>query len=283
MRKIIIVVAPVSSKPSKDINNPISPEEIAKDVTLCYKAGASVVHLHVRDINGNPTNDLTTFSNTIDLITKESDIIINGSTGGFLTANTCEERAIPLQDNRLELASLNMGSINLGEEVFINSFECIRYWAKMMQEKKIHPEMEIFEAGMINNAKILIKEGYLKPPYSFAFVPGFLGGLPAEPDVIFFLKSMLPPESCWGINHVNSQDFSFILTCLGMGASFVRVGFEDGFFYKPGYVAKTNSELVDRFVNLIKEVGYEIANSNEAREILGIQAKYYYSHLYRNL
>ncbi len=283
MRKIIIVVAPVSLNPCEGINNPLSPEEIAEDITSCNKAGASVVHLHVRDLKGKTTTDLTTFSKTIDLIREKSDIVINGSTGGFLKTSSCEDRAIPLQDNRLELASLNMGSTNLGEEVFINTFECIRYWAKTMYEKKIHPEMEIFEAGMINNAKVLIKEGYLKPPFSFAFCPGFLGGLPAEPDIIYFLKNMLPHESIWGVNHIGSKDFSFILTCIGMGASFVRVGFEDGFFYKSGHVAKTNSVLVERFVKIVKEIGYDIATPNEAREIIGIQHKYYYSHLYRNL
>jgi len=270
MRKIIIVVAPVSSNPCKGINNPLSPEEIAEDVISCNKFGASVVHMHVRDIKGNPTNDITIFSHTIELIRKKSDIIINGSTGGF-SELTKEERCVSLQENHVELASLNMGSVNLGEKVFANPFSEIRYWAKIMQEKNIHPELEIFEAGMINNVKILAEEGYLKPPYSFAFCPGFFGGIPANPDVIFFLKNMLPPESIWGINHANMQNFSLLLTCLGMGASIVRVGFEDGFFYKPGYPAKTNSELVERLVCLIKEIGYEIAYPDEAREIIGIK------------
>ena len=143
--------------------------------------------------------------------------------------------------------------------------------------------MEIFDVGMINNAKILIKESCLKPPYSFAFCPGFFGGLPAEPDVMLFLKNILPAESIWGVNHINSQDLSFILTCLGMGASLIRVGFEDGIFYKPGHAAKTNSELVERLVKIVKEIGYEIANPTEAREIIGIHPKYYYSELYKNL
>lgn len=270
MRKIIIVVAPVSSNPYKGIKNPLSPEEIAEDVLLCAKSGASVVHLHVRDIKGNPTSDITMFSNTIELIRKKSDIIINGSTGGF-SELTKEERCVSLQENHVELASLNMGSINSGEKIFANTFSEIRYWAKIMQEKDIHPELEIFDAGMINNVKILAGEGYLKPPYSFAFCPGFMGAIPANPDALFFLKNMLPLESIWGINHAIMQNFSLLLTCLGMGASIVRVGFEDGFFYKFGCLARTNAELVKKLAHIIKEIGYEIASPEEAREIIGIK------------
>ena len=110
MRKIIIVVAPVSPNPFEGINILLNSENIAMDVISCYQAGASVVHLHVRDMKEETTIDLTTFSRTIDLIKDKSDIIINGSTGRFLKTSTCEDREIPLQDNRLELASLDRGS-----------------------------------------------------------------------------------------------------------------------------------------------------------------------------
>ena len=270
MKKVIIVVAPVSGKPIKGVSNPLSPEEIAEDVILCSESGASVVHLHVRDAEGNASYNTTIFSNTIKLIRKKSDIIINGSTGGFAPL-TKEERCVSLQEDSVELATLNVGSVNYNDTVFANPFPDVRYWAKFILEKNKHPELEIFDAGMINNVKILADEGYLKPPFSFAFCPGVFGGIPALPDTIFFMKNMLPPESIWGINHANMQDFSLLLTSLSMGASFVRVGFEDGFFYKPGHVAKTNSELVKRLAFLIKEIGYEIASPNEAREIIGIK------------
>lgn len=269
MRKIIIVVAPVCAYPVTEVKNPVLPEELVEEVSLCSQAGAAEVHLHVRDLQGNLTSDTTVFSQAIAGIRSRSDIIINGSTGG-ISGLSKEERCTALEDPYLEVASLNMGSVNMGDEVFINSMPEIRYWARRMAERGIHPELEIFEAGMVHNVKILAREGILKPPFSFAFCPGFDGALPADPDTIFLLKNMLPPGSIWGINHANMTDFSLLATCVGMGASFVRVGFEDGITYKSGCAARNNAELVSRLADLIRSMGYEVATAAEARKIYGI-------------
>jgi len=137
-QKIIITVAPVCHV-EKSIpvgsKNPITPEEIGIEVGNCAKAGASMVHLHVREENGKQTFDLSVFSKTLDEIRKRTDIIIQGSTGS-LTDNTLEERCVCLEEPRVDVASLNMGFVNFGEKVYINTVTDIRFWSHRMKEKK---------------------------------------------------------------------------------------------------------------------------------------------------
>jgi len=270
IRKIIIVVAPVSDKPIKQVKNPLSPVEVANEVISCAKAGASMVHLHVRDIYGKPTLDLKEFSETLDLIRCKSDIIIQGSTGG-LSNFSRQERCVALNNPKVEVASLNMGSANFDDGVYINTLPDIRYWASYMKEKKVKPELEVFEGGMINNAIIMMEEGYLDNPLIFSFCFGFRGALPANIDALYFLKNMIPSNSIWGVVHHGMVNFSFLVTALGMGATLVRVGFEDSIYYMPGKVAKNNVELVEKFAKLVTDLGYEIATPEEARTILSVR------------
>lgn len=272
MRKIIVAVAPVASVPLTETKNPLTPEEVANEVIGCAKAGASITHLHVRNSVGEQTADLKDFKTTIDLIRRESEIIIQGSTGG-LSELSLEERSVSLNEPRVESASLNMGSANFGEEVYINTLPDIRYWAKKMEKANIQPEFEIFEGGMINNTLILAEEGVLKPPFHFAFSLGFRGALPGNAYNLHFLQGSIPTGSQWGLIHHAMTDFSLLATAVGMGASFVRVGFEDSIYYAPEAIAKNNIELVERLVKLIKDMGLEIANTEEARKILGISGK----------
>src|SRR5512134_2420782 len=130
-RKVIVAVAPVGRSVELPSLNPLTPEEVANQVTGCAKAGASMVHLHVRDKEGKQTEKLEEFSKTLDLIRQKSDIVIQGSTGGLSTL-TLEERCVSLNDPKVEVASLNMGSVNFGEDVYINRMPDIRYWARRM-------------------------------------------------------------------------------------------------------------------------------------------------------
>ena len=141
-RKIIISVAPVKNPGAplpEQCVNPITPEQVAEQTNACAEAGASMVHLHVRDGKGKQTADLAHFSKTLDLIRRESDIIIQASTGGLSTL-TLEERCVALKDNRVQMASLNMGSTNFSDEVYINKLPDIRHWARRMTESKVIPE-----------------------------------------------------------------------------------------------------------------------------------------------
>jgi 3-keto-5-aminohexanoate cleavage enzyme len=269
-RKIIVAVAPVGKNIEPPSMNPLTPEEVAREVVACTRVGASFVHLHVRDDQGNQTEDLSQFSRTLDLIRKSSDIIIQGSTGG-LSQLSLEERCVALNDPRVEVASLNMGSVNFGEDVYINRLPDIRYWARRMEETNVIPELEIFEAGMLTAVTKLLEEKVLKPPLAFGFCLGFHWALPADPNSLFFLKSSLAEGATWGVVHESMQDFSLLATAVGMGAAAIRVGFEDSVYYAPGKAAATNVELVEKIVSLIHQIGYEVATPVEARKLLGLK------------
>ena len=269
-RKIIVAVAPVGREIEPPSKNPLTPQEVAAEVVACTRAGASMVHLHVRDSSGEQTKDLTDFSTTLDHIRESSDIIIQGSTGG-LTSLTLEERCVALNDRRTEVASLNMGSINFREDVYINKLPDIRYWARRMAEAQVAPELEVFAAGMLPTYMELVEEGVLKPPYSINLCLGFRWALPADVETLFFMRTLLPEKNVpWGVIHDGMQDFALLATAIGMGAATVRVGFEDSVFYAPDKTARTNAELVERIVSLIHLTGYEVATCDEAREILGV-------------
>jgi 3-keto-5-aminohexanoate cleavage enzyme len=140
-----------------------------------------------------------------------------------------------------------------------------------MAETRVAPELEIFAAGMLPAYMQLVAEGVLKPPYSIGFCLGVRWALPANPETLFFLKTLLPEKTVpWGVIHAEMQDFALLAAAIGMGASVVRVGFEDSVFFAPGKAARTNAELVEKMVALIRQIGYEVATCQEAREILGI-------------
>ena len=269
-RKIIVAVAPTGKKIKPPSINPLTPEDVASQVIACQKAGASMAHLHVRDKLGEQTEDLTDFSATLDLIRKSSDIIIQGSTGG-LTDLTLEQRCVALNDMRVEMASLNMGSINFGEDVYVNRMPDIRYWAGRMAEARVVPELEIFAAGMLPAYMKLVEEGVLKRPYSIGFCLGVDWALPANAETLFFMKTMLPEKDVpWGVIHARMRDFSLLASAIDLGATVVRVGFEDSPFFASGQAARTNAELVESVVALIHQIGYEVATCDEARKILAI-------------
>jgi 3-keto-5-aminohexanoate cleavage enzyme len=269
-RTIIVAVAPVGKDIEPPSINPLTPEEVAREVIDCTRAGASFVHLHVRDDKGNQTDNLTQFTHTLDLIRESSDIIIQGSTGG-LSELSLEERCVALNDPRVEVASLNMGSVNFSEDVYINRLPDIRYWARRIKETDVIPELEIFEAGMMTAVTKLLEENVLEPPFAFGFCLGFPWALPADPNSLFFLKSSLAAHAPWGVVHEGMQDFSLLATAIGMGANAIRVGFEDSVYFTPGNAAVTNVELVEKIVSLVRQIGYDVATPAEARKLLGLK------------
>jgi len=274
VRKIVITVAPVchTGKPVPSGSaNPLTPEAITTDVVNCGKAGAAMVHLHVRDLTGEQTFKLHTFSHTIDLIAAKTDLVIQGSTGG-LSSLSLEERCVCLDVPQLEVASLNMGSVNFGESVYINTLPEIRYWARRMKEKKVVPEMELFDLSMVETCTRLANEGVLQRPmhYNFCLGSGTASNLSATPHNLKCMTSLMEPETHWGMNHDQMPDFSMLACALSMGASIVRVGFEDSFNYAPGKTAATNAILVEKLVALIRSMGLEPATPAEARVLFGL-------------
>ena len=268
-RKVIIAVAPVGRTVQPPAINPLTPKQVADEVIRCARAGASMVHLHVRDAKGVQTEEIGVYSETLDRIRESSDIVIQGSTGG-LTNLTLEQRCVALSDSRTEVASLNMGSVNFGEDVYINRLPDIRYWAKRMRETRTLPEMEIFDSGMLPAARTLVAEGAIKPPYSICFCLGFHWTLAPDPRSLFFMTSLMNETVPWGVIHDGMTDFRLLATAIGLGASLVRVGFEDSIFWAPGQAVRRNVELVEKLAQLVRLMGREVATPDEARGILGI-------------
>jgi len=273
-RKVIVAVAPVKHPGSEmppGCRNPESAEDIAKEVVACAKAGAAMVHLHVRDEHGVQTADMDVFARTLDLIRAESDIIIQGSTGGLSTLSL-EERCVSLNDPRIEVASLNMGSCNFGDDVYINTLPDIRYWAKRMQETRTVPELEVFDLSMIATCGRIADEGLISRPMHFNICLGFESAIQATPANLYAMQAVVPIGSTWGVIHDGMKDFRMLGAALGMGASVVRVGLEDSFYYTPESTAKTNAELVTRLRILVEAMGLEPMTAKEARKTLGIKA-----------
>jgi 3-keto-5-aminohexanoate cleavage enzyme len=273
MRKVLLSVAPVCHETvsvPKGVKVPYTPEEVASEVIECAGMGTGMVHLHVRNEEGKQTADLKHFSKTIDLIRKESDIIIQGSTGGVAELSL-DERCVSLNDARVEVASLNMGSANLGEGVYINTLPDIRYWAKRMMDANVIPEMEIFDLSMIDSVVKIGQEGLAKAPFSFSFCMGFENAIQADPDHLSVLKRAIPAGSHWGIIHENMTDLSILAAAAGMGASLLRFGFEDSFIYGEGKLARTNMDILDRLLTLLELMDMEPMTAAEARTLFGIK------------
>lgn len=272
-KKTIITVATTGAWPTKEHNPnvPMTPREIANDVYDCWKAGASICHLHMRDYNGKGTMDINRFAETVDYIReyKDCNIIINLTTSGDLTA-TDETRQAHLRVLKPELASFDCGSMNwMHSGVFLNHPKFLEELGKTMQECEIKPEIEIFDAGMIYNAMYYVKNGVLKTPCHFQFVLGAAGGSAATVENLVYLKSLLPEGSTWSALGIGSAHVPIMLTTIAMGGH-LRVGMEDNVYYGPGVLATSNAQLVTRAADIIRIAGNKVATPEDAREILGL-------------
>ena len=176
-----------------------------------------------------------------------------------------------LEEPRVEVASLNMGSVNFGDHVYVNTIPDVRYWAGRMKAAGVVPELEIFEAGMVGAARELIREGVLVPPFYFNICTGGEWILPALPESLYFTASLIGPSDTWGIIHDGMTDLSLLAAAIGLGAGVVRVGFEDSVYGAPGQAAVANVDLVNQVASLIRNMGLEVATPDEARRILGVR------------
>lgn len=267
--KLLVTVAPnIPPYMAKDIPGlDLSPECIADEVVRAYNAGANIVHLHVWDAKGQPTTELSAFTRTVRLIRERCDIIIEGSTGG-VNELSAAERSVSLQTD-VEMASLNPGSVNYDKGVYVNSPDDIAYWAQEMHRRRIKPDIAIFEVGMVANSLALVEKGWIEPPLLFSFVLGQQGAMPATPKNLLFLSETIPPNSFWGAVGHGGYDLQMSALAMNMGGH-ARAGFEDNPYYRPGELAKSNAQLIERLVRLAREVGREIATPGEAREMLGL-------------
>ncbi len=265
MDKVMISVAPVMAT---DKN--IIPEKIAKEVIDCWKAGASMVHLHVRDKQGNLTTDMSVLNKTLELIRKDSDIIIEVSTGGVSNL-TIEERCVPLYSDLVEACSLNVGSTNLGKAVYCNPIDDVKYCVEEILKTGKTPEVEVFEIGHTYAMEELMTEYKFKDPLLFSIVLGHKGEAPPTPKALANMISMIPPKAVWGITHANRRDFGIIAAALGMGAKTVRIGFEDSNYLDENTIVKNNLPLVEKTVHLLHAMDKAPMSVSEARVYFNIK------------
>jgi 3-keto-5-aminohexanoate cleavage enzyme len=271
--RLIISAALTGSWPTKDQNPalPVTEEEIAQSALDCWRAGAAIVHIHVRDDAGNVTCDPNRYAKVRDLITEAgSDVIINMSTGGGAGQTTDEDRMAPV-DLKPEIASFDCGSLNFGQRVFVNSPQFLVELADRMNRQGVLPEIECFEPGHVQNALRLIDEGKLKPPFWFQFVLGVRGGSPGTAKQLLHLVEMIPEGSHWSICGIGRAQLQLGLIAMAMGGH-VRTGLEDNLYYHKGELAKSNAQLVERLVRIASDVGRPVASPSEARELLGLKA-----------
>lgn len=272
MEKLIITAAICGAEVMKE-NNPNVPytvKEIADEAEACYRAGASIIHLHVREDDGTPTQSKDRFKLCIDAIKSSyPDIIIQPSTGGAVGMSN-EERLQPIYLNP-EMATLDCGTCNFGgDDIFINTENTIKEFAEKMASLNIKPEIEVFDKGMIDMALRLNKKGYIKAPMHFNFVMGVNGGISATPRDLAFMCGSIPPGSTFTVSGIGKAQFQMAAMSIISGGH-VRVGFEDNVYLSKGILAKSNSELVEKAVALASLLGREVASPDEARIILGLK------------
>lgn len=271
MEKLIITAAICGAEVTKEHNPsvPYTVEEIGREAEAAYKAGASIIHLHVRYDDGTPTQDRERFRLCIEEIKRRCpEAIIQPSTGGAV-GMSIEERLQPV-DLLPEMATLDCGTCNFGgDDIFVNTENMIKAFGEKMITLGIKPEVEVFDKGMIDMAIRLYKKGFIKAPMHFNFVLGVNGGISASPRDFTFMMESIPEGSTFTVSGIGKNEFSMAALSIISGGH-VRVGFEDNVYISKGIPAKSNGELVEKVVRLSKELGREVATPKEAREILGL-------------
>lgn len=272
MDKLIISACICGAEVTKEQNPavPYTVEEIVREAKSAYDAGAALIHLHVRWDDGTPTQDTKRFQECIDAIRKECpDAIIQPSTGGAVGMTDLERLASTDVVPTPEMATLDCGTCNFGgNEIFINTDDTIVNFAKIMKERGIKPELEVFDKGMIDIAlKTADRKGLLVHPLHWDFVLGVQ--MTATVRDLVYMVGSIPAGSTWTATGIGKNAWNIAAATIAMGGH-VRVGFEDNLYLEKGVLAKSNGEMVEKAVKLAKLLGREIATPAEAREILGL-------------
>lgn len=260
-----IVGAEVTRKQTPHL--PITAAEIADEAARCRDAGVSVIHLHVRNPDGTPTQSRALFAEAIEAIRAKTDVIVQTSTGGAV-GMTGEERAQPLQC-KPEMATLNCGTINFGDEVFENPRPLIRDLARRIREAGSVPELECYEVGHVDEALTLLAQGHIAPPLHFQFVLGVPGGIGAREDVLRFLITQIPAGSTWAVAAVGRHQRPMTELAMRLGGH-ARVGLEDNIYLEKGVLSEGSAPLVARAASYARSVGREVVDPARARQLLGI-------------
>ncbi|MEF8852414.1 MAG: 3-keto-5-aminohexanoate cleavage protein [Haloarculaceae archaeon] len=287
--------------PTMSPHLPVTPEEIAEAAVGAARAGASIVHVHVRDPDtGEPVNDWDLFRAVAERVADRCDVVVQPTTGGAPTALP-EERVGVVPELEPEMASCNMGSINFGlydllekhddwkhdwepeylEEtrdlVFRNTFEDLETILPIFDEHGTKPELECYDVGHLYNAKHFVDRGLIEPPLHLQFVLGIHGGIGADPrnlsHMVDVAEDLFGDDYSFSVIGAGRNEFPMALQAANTGGH-VRVGMEDNLYLGPGELAEGNAQLVEKVVRLAREVtGREPATPTGVREFLGLKGQ----------
>lgn len=299
MDKVIVTAAITGSihVPSMSPYLPIMPQQIADEAVRVYEAGGAVAHIHVRNPEtGQPSSDMELFREVVTKVKSKCNMVLCLSTGGGVGMTTAE-RVKAVTTFKPELASFNFGSINFGlfpiaeavrefkfpwekayvestwDYIFPNTFKTLREFSQTFSENETKPELEIYDAGMINNVAFMIQRGYLKKPVYLQFVLGILGSISASPNNLLFLLNSAREtvgDFVWSVCAAGRHQLPMCTMSLVMGGN-ARVGMEDSLYAGKGVLAKSNADQVEKIVRIARELGLEPATPDEARRILGLK------------
>lgn len=268
--KVILTAAVVGAEVMREQNPavPYTPEEIARAAVEAWREGAAAIHLHARWPDGRPSQRPEHFREIVDRIRAAGcDAVLQASTGGAVGMGI-DERLGSLVDG-VEMGTLNMGTMNFGDDVFVNSRPDIVKVAGRLRERGLVPECEVYDAGMLETLRWLLDKGHLAQPYHVQFVLGVPGGMSGAPRNLPFLVEGLPEPIHWAVAGIGRWELPVAEQALRLGGH-VRVGLEDNLFAAKGVPARGSWELVALARKLAQEAGREPATPAEARHILGI-------------
>jgi len=288
-RKVMISCAITGAGDSVKINPavPVLPKDIARESIEAAKAGAAIVHIHVRDpATGGPSMDNELYAEVVDRIRQSgSNVIINLTTGPGArivlgtedprafgpgtTMSRPDTRVSHVQRLKPEVCSLDIGSFNFGAHVFVNTPGHVTEMADMIRAAGVKPELEVFDLGGIRQAKAMIEGGHVEKPYLFQLCLGIPWAAEATPETMIAMRDLLPEGAIWFSFGVSRQQFPMAALAVVLGGH-VRVGLEDNLYLSRGVLAPGNAALVERAVEIIESIGSEVATPDEARGILGI-------------
>ena len=289
-RKVIISCAVTGSadSPGKNPAVPVTPPQIAQSCIDAAKAGAAVVHIHVRDPQTTkPSMDAALYREVVERIRASGlDVLINLTTGPgarFVPGDDDpsqpgpgtvfkrpEERVRHVLELRPDICSLDMGSLNMGPIVFMNTPAHLQTMATAIREADVMPELEVFETGHLLLAKRMIETGHIKGPGMFQICLGIAWGQPATPEAMSYMRNLLPQSSPWFAFGISLHQFPMVAQAVLFGGH-VRVGLEDNLYLEKGKLAPSNAALVEKAAHIIEVLGDQVATPAEAREILGLQ------------
>ena len=274
MDKLIITAALTGASPTKEQNppGPYSPAEIAAEALRCCRAGAAIVHIHVRDPqSGKPAFERALFAEVVERIRGETDLLINLTTSAFnLTGPDVGRRRLMPLEMKPDLCSLDVGSLNFREgRVFVNPPDWVETAAVEMRKAGVKPELEVFDLGHIRQAADLLRQGLLDPPAYFQLCLGVPWGIYGDLEGLLSMKNRLPEESQWSVMGVGPLQLPLTTHALLLGGH-IRVGFEDNLYLSRGVKADSNARFVERAVALAGLLGREVASCSEARRSLNI-------------